>query len=74
MTGRYTALLIPDEQEGGYTATVPALPGLTTEGDTDDEAPAHARDAIALYIADVEAAGEPVPIEGMLPALADVAV
>ncbi len=71
---RYTVVLIPDEQEGGYTVIIPALPGLTTGGETCDEALAHARDAIALYIAAVEAAGEPVPVEGIHPALAEVAV
>jgi len=71
---RYTIVLIPDTQEGGYTVTVPALPGLTTEGDSDDEAVANAKDAIALYIADIEAAGEIVPVERVPPTVAAVAV
>lgn len=49
---RYTLLLIPDSEEGGYTVRVPALPGLTTEGDTLEEAIANARDAIAVWITD----------------------
>lgn len=72
--GTYTVVLIPDEQEGGYSVIVPALPGLTTEGDTYDEALAHAKDAIALYIADVEAAGEPVPVERVRAVAAEVSV
>ncbi|MDO8669818.1 MAG: type II toxin-antitoxin system HicB family antitoxin [Dehalococcoidia bacterium] len=46
---RYTLLLIPDPEEGGYTATVPALlPGCITEGDTSEETLENARDAIRL--------------------------
>jgi predicted RNase H-like HicB family nuclease len=46
-----------------YTATVPALPGCVTQGDTLDEALEHARDAIRLYLEDLEQAGEPIPEE-----------
>ena len=49
----------PDEV--GYTVNVPSLPGCITEGDSVDEALANAREAIALYIESLEAAGEPVP-------------
>jgi antitoxin HicB len=69
---RYTVLLLPDAEDGGYTVTVPALPGCITEGDSLDEALGHARDAIRLYLADLEAAGEPVPEEVVSPALATV--
>jgi antitoxin HicB len=55
-------LLLPDE-EGGFTVTVPALPGCVTEGTTLPEALAMAEDVIALFVADLRAAGEPVPEE-----------
>jgi predicted RNase H-like HicB family nuclease len=58
---RYTILLKPEE--GGYTVTVPSLPGIATEGDTIEEAIAMAKDAIRLYIEDLVASGEMVPIE-----------
>ena len=51
----------PPEEGGGYTITVPALPGCITEGDTLEEAIAMAREAIALCIEDLEAHGEPIP-------------
>jgi predicted RNase H-like HicB family nuclease len=38
---QYPVLLTP-AAEGGYTVTVPALPGCITEGDTVEEALAHA--------------------------------
>jgi predicted RNase H-like HicB family nuclease len=69
---RYTVLLIPDQVDGGYTVTVPTLPGCVTEGDTLEEALDHARDAIRLYLADLEDAGEPAPEERVPPALATV--
>lgn len=61
-----TVVLIPDDHDGGYTVTVPALPGCITEGDTLDEALANAREAIALYLDDVHASGEAVP-EDVIP-------
>ena len=50
-----------EPDEAGYTVNVPSLPGCITEGDSVDEALANAREAIALYIESLEAAGEPVP-------------
>ena len=50
-------LLIPNSADGGYTVTVPTLPGCITEGDALAQALEHARDAIRLYLADLEAAG-----------------
>jgi antitoxin HicB len=64
---RYTRLLIPDPDEGGYTVRVPALTGLTTEGDTLEEAIANARDAIGLWISTAEQHGEPIPEEELPP-------
>ncbi len=60
---RYTILLHSKEEQGGYTVTVPALPGCITEGDTIEEAIAMAKEAIQLYIESLIADGEPVPEE-----------
>ncbi len=46
----YTVLLEPDAESGGFSVSVPALPGCLTQGDTVDEALAMAREAIALYL------------------------
>ncbi|MBI4333031.1 MAG: type II toxin-antitoxin system HicB family antitoxin [Chloroflexi bacterium] len=64
---RYTLILIPDSEEGGYTVRVPALPGCVTEGDTLEQAIAMARDAITGWIEAAEKHGEPIP-EEKLPA------
>ncbi len=63
MTRRYVVVLTPttEEDEVGYTVTVPALPGCVTEGDTMDEALGNAREAISLYVESLEARGLPVP-------------
>jgi antitoxin HicB len=71
---RYSVVLIPDPEEGGYTVRVPALPGCITEGDTLEEALDNARDAIQLYIEDLEACGEPIPEERAMLQLASVEV
>lgn len=64
MTERqYTILLHPDPDEGGYTVTVPALPGCITQGETLEEAIVMARDAIKLHIETLAADGQPVPEE-----------
>jgi predicted RNase H-like HicB family nuclease len=59
----YTIILHPDTEEGGYTVTVPALPGCITQGETLEEAIAMAKDAIRLHIESLLADGEPVPEE-----------
>jgi predicted RNase H-like HicB family nuclease len=59
---RYTVVL-ERELDGGYVVSVPALPGCVTQGETRAEALANAREAIALYIEDCRAAGDPVPTE-----------
>ncbi len=58
---QFTVVLTPDSAQGGYTVTVPALPGCISEGDTYEQALAMARDAIRLYIQSLIAHGEPVP-------------
>lgn len=60
---QYTIILHPDTEEGGYTVTVPALPGCVTQGETLEEAIAMAKDAIRLHIEGLIAEGEPVPEE-----------
>ena len=60
---KYTVLLIPDPNVGGYTVKVPALPGITTEGDTVAEALANAKEAIELYLEVLKERGQDIPEE-----------
>ena len=60
-------ILLKREPEGGYTVTVPSLPGCVTYGDTIDESIEMAREAIELYIESLVEHGEEIPTsEGML--------
>ena len=49
------------ESEGGYTVSVPALPGCITYGEDIDEAIAMAKEAIELYIEELQDRGEAIP-------------
>lgn len=59
---RYTVVL-EQEPDGGFVASVPALPGCVSQGDSRDQAIANVREAIELYVEDCRAAGDPVPTE-----------
>lgn len=54
-------ILLNKEEEGGYMVTIPALPGCITQGDTIDEALAMAKEAIELYIEELQSRAEPLP-------------
>ena len=71
---QYTVLLTPNQDEGGYSVRVPALPGLHTQGDTHAQALANAREAIQFHLQCLEAEGEPIPEESAAPQLAVVEV
>ena len=61
-TYTYTIHLEPAD-EGGYTVTVPALPAIVTEGDTEAEAMANAREAIECYLESLVRHHRPIPLE-----------
>jgi len=48
-------------EEGGYTVTVPELPGCVTEGDTLAEALEMVKDAIAGWLQVAAQCGDPIP-------------
>lgn len=58
----YTVILEP-QPGGGFTVLVPALPEVVTEGDTEDEALAMARDAIRLVLDHRKENGLPIPAD-----------
>jgi predicted RNase H-like HicB family nuclease len=60
MPTKYTVIL-QREGDGGYVATVPALPGCVSQGDSRNEVLKNIEEAIELYLEDVRAAGEPIP-------------
>ena len=51
-----------EEQEvGGYTVTVPSLPGCISEGDTFEEAKSNIAEAITAYLESLAMDGEEIP-------------
>ncbi|MCK9631128.1 MAG: type II toxin-antitoxin system HicB family antitoxin [Methanoregula sp.] len=59
---RYTVLMDKNES-GGYTVTVPSLPGCISQGDTWDEALKNIEEAITGYIETLKLLKKPVPVE-----------
>ncbi len=53
-------ILLQKEADGQYTVTVPALPGCITYGDNVDHAIEMAKEAIELYIEELESRGEEI--------------
>ena len=54
--------MTPDET-GGYVVTCLALPGVVTEGDTLEEAPMMAADAIVCNLEGLQKAELPIPLD-----------
>ncbi len=58
----YTVVFEP-AKEGGFVASVPALPGCYSEGETFEEAKKNIPDAIAGYIDVLKEDGDEIPRE-----------
>jgi len=54
-------IMLHKEPDGGYTVIVPALPGCITYGENVDDAIAMAKDAIDIYIEELQSRGEYIP-------------
>jgi antitoxin HicB len=61
-TYEYAAFLEANEN-GGYTVTVPALPGLVTAGRDLNDARDMAKDAIRCYIEGLKKSKQAIPVE-----------
>lgn len=59
---KYTVVFEPSE-ESGYVASVPALPGCLSQGETFEEAAKMIKDAISGYVAVLKEKGEEIPSE-----------
>lgn len=59
---KYTVIFEPAE-EGGYVASVPALPGCATQGETFEEAVEMVQDAISGYLAVLKDTKQQIPTE-----------
>jgi len=61
----FTVIICPDE-DGGYVASVPVLPGCHTQGDTLEETRAHVKEAIDGYLKVLRSNGEPIPDDSQI--------
>jgi len=52
---------LPSEEGGGFSATVPDLPGCMSDGETPEEAIANVQDAIGAWIEAAIDLGRPIP-------------
>src|SRR5438552_1261567 len=57
----YTVVLTPEPAAGGYSVSVPALPGCFSQGETLDEALTNIREAIGLHLWSMLQDAEPIP-------------
>lgn len=58
---QFTCHFIPDEEAGGFTVEVPALPGCLTQGNTFEEAKYNVKESIELYCETLIERGLPIP-------------
>jgi antitoxin HicB len=68
---RYAIEIFWSEEDEGYIAVVPDLPGCSAWGATPEDAAREAQDAIAAWIEACRAAGDPIPEPSHRPALAE---
>ena len=58
---KFTVLLTPDSEDGGYVAECPIIPGCVSEGDTVEEALANIKEAIEGCLETMAAHQEALP-------------
>jgi antitoxin HicB len=61
MASREYEVVLAREDGGGYSVTVPALPGCVSQGETREEALTMIREAIEGYLESLAAHGDPLP-------------
>ena len=60
----FTAVIEPDEEDGGYVVTFPAIPDLATQGETLEEARLMAEDCLRGYLEVLQETSRPLPTPG----------
>lgn len=58
---RFTVVLTPEPEAGGFSVSVPALPGCFSQGDTFQSALDNIKEAIGLHIDGMLKDGEIIP-------------
>lgn len=60
---QYTAVFEADKEKGGYTVSIPSLPGCISEGDTFEQALKNIQEAAGLYLEVMRKKKEELPKE-----------
>ncbi len=60
ITRRYRVIIEPDE-DGVFVATVPVLPGVVDQGETEEEALENIKEALDFTLTDMIERGEEIP-------------
>jgi predicted RNase H-like HicB family nuclease len=63
---KFTVILSPDDEDGGFVAECPAIPGCVSEGDSIDEALRNIQEAIEGCLEAMNARNESLPRDGQL--------
>ncbi len=63
---KFSVILTPDEEDGGYVAECPAIPGCVSEGETVEEALVNIKEAIEGCLASLAAHQQPLPQQGLV--------
>ena len=58
---KFSVILTPDEEDGGYVVECPAIPGCISEGDTVEDALANIKEAIEGCLESLAARQELMP-------------
>lgn len=54
-------VILEQQEEGGYTVYVPALPGCVSEGETVEESLSNIKEAIGVYLESLKKRGLNLP-------------
>ena len=63
MTRRFIAAVFADPEDGGYVATVPGVPGVVGQGETEEEAYEDVTKALEFHLESMAEFGEEIPEE-----------
>ena len=63
MTRRFIAAVFVDPEDGGYVATVPGMPGVAGQGETEEEAYEDVTKALEFHLKSMTEFGEEIPEE-----------
>ena len=70
---RYSAVFDP-AQEGGYNVSFPDFPGCVTFGRSFEDAKKNAREVLELWLTELAAGGEKIPVFDHRPIIDDVEI